>query len=175
MALPESTDPVKLITEELIQSLVERAGSVERRRTNFNFHPDLSDNPHRFLNVLARGTYVAPHRHRIPPKAESFVILRGELAFFLFQDDGRTREIHILGDTENCEALGVDIAPDLWHSLVVLSEFAVCFEVKPGPYNPTEDKEFAPWAPREGEPGVADYLKEREREVLVRKTRSSHS
>ena len=34
----------------------------------------------------------------------------------------------------------------------------MCYEVKPGPYSAANDKDFAPWAPREGEPGVAAYL-----------------
>ena len=30
--------------------------------------------------------------------------------------------------------------------------------MKPGPYSQANDKDFAPWAPREGEPGAAEYL-----------------
>jgi len=36
----------------------------------------------------------------------------------------------------------------------------VCYEVKPGPYLQANDKEFAPWAPREGDPDAARYLEE---------------
>jgi cupin fold WbuC family metalloprotein len=56
------------------------------------------------------------------------------------------------------DAIGIDIAPGVWHSMAVLSPEAVCYEVKPGPYVATNDKDFAPWAPREGEPGAAAYL-----------------
>jgi hypothetical protein len=40
----------------------------------------------------------------------------------------------------------------------VLSEHVVCFEVGPGPYSAATDKDFAPWAPREGDAGAAAYL-----------------
>jgi hypothetical protein len=56
------------------------------------------------------------------------------------------------------DCIGIDIAPGIWHTLVVLSAHAVCYEVKPGPYSVKDDKGFAPWAPREGQPGVAEYL-----------------
>ena len=34
----------------------------------------------------------------------------------------------------------------------------VIFEVKPGPYDAATDKEFAPWAPPEGDPRAHAYL-----------------
>ena len=114
----------------------------------------MEENPHRFLNVMMRGTYIAPHRHLDPPKAEAFIVLAGEVAFFTFDDDGRIRSRHLLGR----EITGIDVEPGVWHTLAVVSEHAVCYEVKPGPYSAANDKDFARWAPREGEPGVAAYL-----------------
>ncbi len=112
-------------------------------------------NPHRFLNVMLRGTYIAPHRHLNPPKSESFLVLEGEAAVFVFDDEGRVQSTYALGK----EAIGIDIAPGIWHTLVVLSSHAVCYEVKPGPYSAANDKDFARWAPREGEPGTEEYVK----------------
>ena len=40
-----------------------------------------------------------------------------------------------------------------WHSVAALSADTVLFELKPGPYSPIDDKDFAEWAPAEGEPG----------------------
>ncbi len=54
--------------------------------------------------------------------------------------------------------LGIDVAPGVWHTLAVLSPHAVCYEVKPGPYSASNDKDFARWAPQEGEAGVEEYL-----------------
>ena len=56
------------------------------------------------------------------------------------------------------DALGVDIQPGVWHSMAVLTDHVVCFEVKPGPYSAARDKGFAPWAPREGDPTAGAYL-----------------
>jgi cupin fold WbuC family metalloprotein len=147
---------IQLITAGLCAALVERAKAAPRRRTNHNFHPSLDDNPHRFLNVMLEGTYIQPHRHLDPPKAETFLVLAGRAVIFLFDDAGRVTGRHTLGPES--EALGIDIGPGAWHSLAVLSPHAVCFEVKPGPYTQASDKEFASWAPREGDPGVERYL-----------------
>jgi cupin fold WbuC family metalloprotein len=146
--------PVQLLDPTLFATLIERARQSPRLRTNHNFHTSMEDNPHRFLNVMVRGTYIAPHRHRDPPKAESFIVLEGELAFFTFDAAGQITSTHVLGR----DAVGVDIQPGIWHTIAVLSEHVVCFEVKPGPYSATKDKDFAPWAPREGDAGAGAYL-----------------
>ncbi|HYQ14944.1 MAG TPA: WbuC family cupin fold metalloprotein [Polyangiaceae bacterium] len=147
--------PIQLIDGALVAATLERARLSPRGRINHNFHPDLADNPHRFLNAWTRGSYAAPHRHLLVPKPESFVVLQGELVVFLFDDEGAVTEHHILGRDG---VVGLDLAPGLWHTLAALSETAVCFEVKAGPYDAATDKQFAPWAPREGDPAAGAYL-----------------
>src|SRR5215471_8661459 len=75
---------LQVIDLALFSQLIERARRSPRLRTNHNFHSSMEDNFHRFLNVMIQGTYIAPHRHRDPPKSESFLVLEGELAFFAF-------------------------------------------------------------------------------------------
>lgn len=145
---------IQTVDRELFARLIERARQSPRLRTNHNFHAGMEENPHRFLNVMLRGTYVTPHRHLDPPKAESFLVLAGELAFFTFDDAGAVASTHILGRG----TMGIDIDPGIWHSIAVLSDAAVCYEVKPGPYSAANDKDFAPWAPREGDPAAPAYL-----------------
>jgi cupin fold WbuC family metalloprotein len=146
--------PLQVLDSALFQLLIERARQSPRLRTNHNFHSSMEDNPHRFLNVMVRGTYITPHRHCDPPKSESFLVLEGEMAFFTFDDAGQLTSTRILGR----DALGVDIQPGVWHTMAVLTEHVVCFEVKPGPYSAANDKDFAPWAPREGDLRARAYL-----------------
>ncbi len=147
---------VQLMTSELFERVLAEARSSPRRRMNFNFHATLDENPSRLLNVMLRGTYIRPHRHADPPKAESFVVLEGRIAVLIFDDGGHTIDRFALSRADG--ALGIDIPPGVWHTAAALSEHAVCFEVKPGPYVQTTDKEFAPWAPREGDPRCTEYL-----------------
>jgi cupin fold WbuC family metalloprotein len=147
--------PVQLIDAALLDATLVRAAAAPRGRINHNFHSELSPDPNRFLNAWTRGSYAAPHRHIAVRKPESFIVLRGEMVLFLFDDAGAVTEHHLLGRDG---LLGADVLPPLWHTVAALSETAVCFEVKPGPYDAATDKEFAPWAPREGEPGADEYL-----------------
>ncbi len=147
--LPPADASVKLITRGLFETLISQARTSPRLRTNYNFHQSFSENPHRFLNAMLHGSYFAPHRHRRPPKPESFIILEGEVAVIIYDEAGNISAIHVL--SSNTDKQGIDIAPGIWHTLYVISGYAVCFEVKPGPYDPAEDKEFADWAPREGD------------------------
>jgi len=125
---------------------------------NHNFHSGPRDNPHRFLNVLLRGTYVQPHRHSDPPKAESFLLLEGEADVIIFDDAGAVTARYRLGtETPEGRLWGVDVPPGVWHTVLPRTERAVCFEVKPGPWEPANDKEFAAWAPAEGDPAAAAY------------------
>lgn len=125
---------------------------------NFNFHSSLDENPHRLLNILWRDTYITPHRHSNPPKCETFLILEGAAKVVLFHDDGTPDSVHHLSAPSRGDVWGIDLAPALWHTIVAVSECAVCFEVKPGPWEATTDKDFAPWAPRENAEGWKEYL-----------------
>jgi cupin fold WbuC family metalloprotein len=152
---------VQPITEELIDLVAGEARQSARRRSNYNFHAGGQDNPQRFLNVILEGSYVRPHRHLTPPKAESFLVLNGHAVVFVFDDDGGVVSAHLLGPGAyqgKTAARGIDLRPGLWHSIAALTPVVVCYEVKPGPWDPATDKEFAPWAPEEGSAQAAQYL-----------------
>lgn len=147
---------IQLIDSNLIESLVKKAQNTERKRTNHNFH-EQSEVYQRFLNVLSKDTYIPPHRHLSDPKPETFVVLNGEIGFLIFEESGEIKEAHKL--SASGPKRGIDLKPGVWHSLVCLSENAVCFEGKSGPYDPTIDKEFHPAYPLEGNPKVPETIK----------------
>ncbi|MGD1069731.1 MAG: WbuC family cupin fold metalloprotein [Bryobacteraceae bacterium] len=151
---------VQPISISLFDNVAKLAAASPRLRMNHNFHSDATDNPHRFLNVLLQGTYIRPHRHSNPPKAESFLVLEGVADVIVFDDDGTVKARYRLGE-ESMEGRlwGVDIAPGVWHTILPRSARVVCFEVKPGPWVPATDKEFADWAPAENDPRAAAYCK----------------
>jgi len=160
-------DPIQTLNSELVKVLIEKAKASPRLRTNYNFHASFQENPHRFLNVMLRGSYFTPHRHLCPPKHESFLVLIGEVGFLQFDDNGNVIATHRLLSSglinNDGSVMGVDIQPGIWHNLVVISDVAVCYEVKPGPYDPNGDKEFASWAPHEGSEGCVAYLESLEK------------
>jgi len=148
---------IQLIDHKLIERVISEAKSSPRKRKNFNFH-QLPEVYQRFLNVLTASTFVSVHRHLSDPKPETFVILQGEVGFIIFDNDGSIKEKHLL--SSKGPVYGIDIQPGVWHNLVCLSEVAVCFEGKSGPYIETTDKEFLSHFPAEGDPKSEDQLRE---------------
>ena len=78
------------------------------------------------------GTYVRPHRHRRNGSGTGF-------EYFLLLDLSAKGPTH-----------GIEIAEDQFHSLVALEADSVIFELKQGPYQPTQDKDFLYGFPQEG-------------------------
>ena len=157
-----SKQPIRVINQSLIEKVSTKALHSPRKRMNHNFH-ELEETYQRFLNVLCKGTYVRPHRHTNPPKAETFLLLKGNLAFLIFNDEGKIEEVHFL--SSEGPSFGIDILPGVWHSLICISEIAVCFEGKHGPYNPATDKDFAGWAPSESTEEAGIYLDRMMKEI----------
>jgi len=82
----------------------------------------------------------------------------------IFNDDGAVTDRYRLGSESGSASpddrfWGIDLPPGVWHTILARTERVVCFEVKPGPWKPTTDKDFAAWAPAENEPSAAAYGK----------------
>jgi cupin fold WbuC family metalloprotein len=154
-ALSAPPGELVVLSRELVQSVTEASRVSPRRRIIQPFHKNDADPLHRMLNLIQPDSYVRPHRHLAPPKAEAWVLLRGKLAFFTFEEDGRVKDCLTL--EAGGENFGVDLIPGVFHGLIALAPDTVIYEVKTGPYAPTNDKSFAPWAPEEGSPEAASY------------------
>lgn len=142
--------PVKHLGKVLLNSLLAQATASPRRRTAFNLHESPTDPVQRFLNVMQPGTYVRPHRHDDPTKWELTVALSGRIAVLILQPDGVVLE-RIELDAAGPE-YGIELPAGTWHTCAALSPDAVLLEIKQGPYDASTDKDFAAWAPAEGQP-----------------------
>jgi cupin fold WbuC family metalloprotein len=149
---------MRLIDQNLLDELTGEARISERKRKNFNFHFGDADLLQRMLNAFEPGTYVRPHKHGNPPKREVFLILRGRLLMLFFDDEGKVTKRVIL--SPDFGTLGIEIPPGVWHMAISLEEGTIIYELKDGPYNPVNDKQFALWAPEEGAPGAITYLEQ---------------
>ncbi|MDR1645065.1 MAG: WbuC family cupin fold metalloprotein [Tannerellaceae bacterium] len=148
---------MKIIDEQLLDETTEKAKQSPRLRMNHNFHEHLDEPVHRLINAMEPGTYLRPHRHRNPDRDESFLILRGRVAIFIFNDQGNITEQFILDSRSG--VYGAEIKAGVWHGLIVLETGSVLYEVKNGPYAPVSPENFAPWSPApEDTDSVRDYI-----------------
>lgn len=139
----------------LIATLIDAARHSARQRMNHNFHTALDAPCQRLLIAIEPDSYVAPHRHLDPQKAESLLLVRGTLGAVFFSDDGQISTTLKLSAAGEC--CGVDIPAGEYHSVVALEPGTVFFESKAGPYRPVDPAEFAAWAPREGDAGASAF------------------
>lgn len=155
-ALDAPAGELVVLSRSLVEDVCEASRTSPRRRIILPFHKREDELLHRMLNVIQPDSYVRPHRHLEPPKAEAWVVLRGALAFFTFEEDGRIRDC--LSLKAGGDQFGVDLAPGVFHGLIALEPDTVLFETKSGPFAPANDKAFAAWAPAEGAPEAAGYM-----------------
>lgn len=147
---------------DLAETVLAKARLSPRRRANHCFHGP-ADRLQRMVNAALRGSYFAPHRHKDPDKLEIFTILSGRVIVITFDDEGGIRDHALLcregGGEGGMETWQVEIPPGTWHTLAVLSEEAVLYEVIDGSFDPATHKRFAPWAPPEWDAEAAQaYL-----------------
>lgn len=155
---------MKIIDKALLDKTTEKALQSPRLRMNYNFHEDLNDPVNRLLNAMEPGTYVRPHRHLHPEKEEICIVLRGKVALFTFDENGRITETFVVAPTEG--SYGAEIKAGIWHGLLVLETGTVVYEVKKGPFAPLPPEDLAPWSPAaEEEEAVKRYLEELEKEL----------
>ncbi len=146
---------LKLYDAATLNALSTVAARSPRRRKNLNLHPVLEDPVQRLFNALEPGTYVHPHRHARDCGWELMVAVRGAFAVLRFDGGGRVLARAELRAGGDC---AVEIPAHVWHGVVCLVPGTIMFEVKPGPYSAIEDKDFATWAPSEGDPRAPDWV-----------------
>ena len=82
------------------------------------------------------------------------------MALITFDDQGSVTGILRFGSQNNGSdlAAGAEVASSTWHTVVALEPGCVLLEVKAGPFDPSQPKDLAPWAPDEGSAIAQGYL-----------------
>jgi len=152
------------LSQEEIDEFLLKAGNSERRRALKILHePGAGLN--RTINFMMPDTYLQPHNHpweEGKEKIERYKILGGKLALVFFDNKGNVKRAVVLDEKSDVYAVN----PSEWHTPIVLSEYALCYEEVKGVYDPAHYKEMAKWAPKENTPEVPAYLDFLKKEVL---------
>ena len=138
-----------------IKEGIAKAILSERRR-----FPKILHNPgdefNMVINFMMNDSYMQPHLHPGVEKIEKIYIIEGCLAVFFFNDHGEIINTTILkkGDIEM-----IAVPAFMWHTYVMLTEYAITYETMLGKYDPQTWKNFFSIAPEENTIESIEYLK----------------
>lgn len=145
------------LSEKWIAKGIKASQESSRKRIILPIHRRQEAEVQRLVNFLQPGTYIRPHKHPMPHATESIVVLKGSVRFFTFDEKGDVITDHLLRSAPLPGIL--DIEPEVWHTFTVEEPDTILFECKKGPYDAKTDKVFAEWAPGEGAPESAEFMK----------------
>jgi len=145
---------MKLFSGSLLDELSAKAAASLRGRAHHNVHDSAEDPVQRFFIVANPHSYFRPHRHLT--KSELALVVRGAFDVLTFEESGRMLARYAVG--EGTGHIGYETPRATWHTLLARSDGSAFFEVKEGPYDQATAAQFAPWAPAEGDAGVAEFL-----------------
>lgn len=141
-------DGITKISNSEIEFLKNNASGNRRKRVRLCCHRDTENLVHEMLVVLAKGTYIRPHKHL--NKSESFHIIAGNLKVIIFEDSGGISEVIPMGDYSSTYVFYYRLSEDFFHTVIPVSEFVVFHESTQGPFR-AKDTLFASWAPGDDE------------------------
>lgn len=153
---------MKVFSSSQINVLVERAVASPRLRQHHNIHETYEEPCQRLFNAIEPGSYIRPHRHLSVKRDELLVAVRGLMALVTFDDLGIVKSVVRFGSEKYGAdvALGVEVDPETWHTVLALVSGSVLLEIKEGPFDSQQPKDMAAWAPMESDPTVSEYLLE---------------
>lgn len=151
---------MQVFKAEMLNELVDQAKASPRLRQHKNIHTSYREPCQRLFNAIEVGSYIRPHKHASDPRDEMLVAVRGQMALLSFDDDGGVVDVVRFGSDAFGDdlAVGVELPANTWHTVLALVPGCVLLEVKAGPFDPSQPKDLAPWAPEEGSSLVNDYL-----------------
>ena len=151
---------MKVFSAEYLTNLSAGAQRIPRKRKHQNIHESYEEPCQRLFNAIEPESYIRPHKHATDPKAELLIAVRGSMALVIFDEPGIVIDVVRFGAGKTSEgfSVGAEVPCNTWHTVIALEPGCVLLEVKSGPFDPTQPKDLAPWAPVEGTVEASDYL-----------------
>ena len=162
---------IENFSSEFLDALTQESIQSNRQRQHKNIHQHYNDSCQRLFNAIGVASYIRPHRHLIDPKDECLIAVRGLMSLVVFDDIGQLQQVIRFGaqtnEAQQAISIGVNLPAGVWHTVIAEVPGSILFEVKLGPFNPEQAKEYATWAPAENTPDAVEYLMELKHRVSV--------
>jgi cupin fold WbuC family metalloprotein len=151
---------MKSFDVQYLNYLTWQAKNSSRLRQHRNIHQNYQASCQRLFSAIEFGSYIWPQRHPFKPREERLIAIRGSMALQKFDDQGSVTGILRFGSEKHVMGLatGAEVVSSTWHILVALEPRCVLLEVKADPFDPSQPKDLAPWAPEEGSQTAESYL-----------------
>ena len=146
---PTRLDMTIEINNTLLEELLAKAETSERKRMNFDLRTSPDDGGQRMLNALMPGTVVPIHRH--PHSNETVICLSGKLVEIIYEEEVIAKDFSMGMDAQDVPSgkrfkesaryildpslgnFGCVVPAGAWHTVEVL-EPSVIYEAKDGKY-----------------------------------------
>lgn len=150
-----NTDIVKIDSND-IALLKEKVMETPDKRIRVCAHENAASCLHEMLIVMAKGSYIRPHKHK--NKSESFHIIEGLLDVIVFDEVGNILDTIPMGNPESGKNFFYRLLAPYFHTLLLRTELVVFHETTNGPFQKA-DTVYAPWSPNQVEiENVNKYL-----------------
>ena len=133
-----------LLDKTWIKRIKELAQENSSGKYRTCIHKSEKENVHEMLIVHSSDTYVRPHKHRI--NGESLQFIEGEGTVIIFNDDSSIKQVFKVGDPSSDNTFYYRMGKDLFHMLIIESEFLVFKETTKGPFI-RKNTIYPNWAP----------------------------
>lgn len=162
---------MEIYTSDYLMTLSDCAAANKRRRQHQNIHTDFEEPCQRLFNAIEPGSYIRPHRHATVPRDELLIAVRGLMALITFDDEGLLQRVVHFGSEKYGRdvAIGVEINPETWHTVMALETGSILLEVKAGPFDHTQPKDLAEWAPAEGSLEAQIYIAQLQQSIDIKR------
>lgn len=158
--------PVR-VNVALIAELKEIVASLGDKNVRLCLHDSPDAKFHDMIILERKAKYYRPHKHLT--KGESYHIIEGSMAAFVFDDNGRVTDACLLEPHGN---FVYRVGVNTYHAVMPLSNMVIYHESKPGPFLGEGDSVYPAWAPDGRD--ADDVVKYKNELLQVLEMRSTH-
>ena len=139
-----SNSKIPMISKKEINFLVNKSKLNSRKRCRVCLHNNTNEVSQEMFIVHLNECYVRPHKHI--DKVESMLVIEGDADAIFFDDNGKVIMKIELSNFESGKSFFYRIPKNIFHMLIIRSEYFVFKENTLGPFN-RESLIFPNWAP----------------------------
>ena len=146
-------DDFFIINSESIARIKNKAQHNASGKYRTCIHRSEVDFVHEMLIVHKSNTFVRPHKHAL--NGESLHFIEGSATAIIFDQRGKIEKFFEVGDASTGRIFFYHMQRNVFHTLLIESEFLVFKETTQGPFI-RENTIFPDWAPNSKDPSVAE-------------------